>query len=283
MRDTLADLPGVLSYNGLKLLPPAAASATGAWFYGLVGRFSPGRSRRVRANVARIRPDLDPDAAVRRYWRNKGRLMSEFSVLRRIPPAGRLQVEGAEHLLDARSKGPVIILGLHLGNWELLLHVVPRLGIPASTFYMPPDSRAQHRIARRVRLSLGTGLIDPGVKGVRPALRLLADDSQAVMIFGDEGFGGRIMAPFFGRPVHLAGNLAIAVRLARHSGATIVPAFVERTDGCRFVCRFLAPVAVTTHGDPADDLPADVARLNRVVEPLIQDRIEQWYFLDHRL
>ncbi len=281
--ETLKDVPKLASYYGLKFLPVGAASALGAFYYDVIRRFYPGRNARLAANSARIRPDLEPQAIPRANWRNKGRLMAEFSGLRRIEPAGRIRAEGGEALQAAYAQGPIVLLCLHLGNWELLLPVLRRLDIKVAAFYMPPESRAEHRIAYRARQGFGAALLAPGISGVRQAMKRLAQPGGAVVIFGDEGFHGRIMAPFFGRPPHLAGNLAIAVRLARHAGAQIVPCYLERQDGARFVCRILPPVALDTAKDPAAALAADVARLNAVIEPIVRQHIDQWYFLDHRL
>lgn len=281
--DTLNDAPKWLSYYGLKLLPSAWASALGAFHYGIVCRFYPGRSRRMQENAARIRPDLDPAAVMRANWRNKGRLMAEFSVLPRIASGRNVSITGAEHLHAARSRGPIIILAMHLGNWELLPPVLRTLGVPFATFYMPPESRFEHSTACRIRRNFGAELLAPGVRGVRPALKHLARKDGVVMIFGDEGFDNRIMAPFFGRPPHLAGNLAIAVRLARHSGASIVPVHVLRRDGTRFECRWLPSLGLTPEDEAGASLATDVARLNAVIEPVVSAHIDQWFFLDHHL
>lgn len=281
--DTLRDLPKIVSYYGLKLCPPAVASELGAFHYAMIRRFYPGRNRRLTANAARIRPDLDPQAVARRNWRNKGRLMAEFSVLARLKPGREIAIEGAENLAAARAEGPVILLAMHLGNWELIAPVLRHLAVPFATFYMPPESRFEHRTACRIREDLGAVLLAPGVQGARPALKRLAERDGAVGIFGDEGFDGRIMAPFFGRPPHLSGNLAIAVRLTRHAGARIVPVHVLRDKGARFTCRFLEPITLPPAENPGDTLAADVERLNAVIEPIIARHIEQWYFLDNRL
>ena len=47
--------------------------------------------------------------------------MLEFSVLDRLWREGRIAVEGGEHLLAARAAGkPVIVMGLHVNNWEVI-------------------------------------------------------------------------------------------------------------------------------------------------------------------
>ena len=281
--DSLRDLPGLVSFHLLRLFSPTTASALGAIHYGSIRGFYRARNGRIAANLARIRPDLDRNAVERMNWRSKGRVMAEFSTLQATAASGRLTIENGQNLLDAGFQGPVVVLAMHLGNWELMPAVFRQMKVPAASFYMPPESRTEHRIARQVRESFGLELLAPGVKGVRPAMRRLAQPDGVVMIFGDEGFGGRIMAPFFDRPPHLSGNLAVAVRLARHSGARIVPCYVLREGGSRFVCRWLPAIELDATDDPGAALAGDVTRLNGVIEPIIRRHISQWYFLDHEL
>ena len=281
--DTLHDLPKLLSYNLLRLFPARLTSGLGALHYGTIRPFFGARNRCIAENLARIRPDLDPVTVSRQNWRNKGRVMAEYSVLSRIDASDDIMIEGEENLLSAHAEGPVVALALHLGNWELISAVLRRLKITAASFYMPPESRLEHRIACDVRDSLGMILFPPGVKGVRPAMKRLAQRDGVVVIAGDEGFDGRIMAPFFGRPTHLSGNLAIAVRLARHAGARIVPCYVARKGGSQFVCRWLKPIDLPKTENPGLTLVEDVERLNGVIEPIVKRHISQWYFLDHEL
>ncbi|MDQ0318522.1 KDO2-lipid IV(A) lauroyltransferase [Pararhizobium capsulatum DSM 1112] len=283
IHDTLRDLPKLLSYNLLRLLPAGLASELGAFHYGAIRHLFPARNQRIAENLARIRPDLDPASTARLHWRSKGRVMAEFSVLARIDASDSVTLEGEENLREAYAQGPVVVLGLHLGNWELISVAHRRLKIPITTFYMPPESRVEHRIARHVRNRLDLGLFPPGVKGVRPAMKRLMAHDGLVAIFGDEGFDDGIMAPFFGRPTHLSGNLAIAVRLARHAGARIVPFYVVRKGGSRFICRWLKPIDLPETDDPGAALADDVERLNGVIEPIVSRHINQWYFLDHTL
>ncbi|SIQ18314.1 KDO2-lipid IV(A) lauroyltransferase [Rhizobium sp. RU20A] len=282
VRDTLRDFPKRLSHYGLRPLPARVASALGALHYGILGRYYPGISRRMRDNAARIAPERDPEAVMVANWRNKGRLMAEFSVLPRIAAGNGVTVTGAEHLRAARARGPVVMLALHLGNWELISPVMRGLNVPFATFYMPPESRFEHRTACRIRRNFGAELLPPGLTGVRPALKRLAEPDGVVIIFGDEGFDGRIMAPFFGRPVHLAGNLAIAVRLARHAGASILPVHVIREDSARFECRMLEAITLDHQAGANASLGPEVERLNAVIEPVIRAHLDQWFFLDHR-
>jgi KDO2-lipid IV(A) lauroyltransferase len=101
-------------------------------------------------------------------------------------------------------------------------------------------------------------------------------------IFGDEEHEGRVMAPFFGRPPHLNGNLTIAARLARMTGAHVMVFHGERRPNGDYAVIFENPAPLPSQTDPQASLLADVVALNAVIEPLVRAHIGSWYFLAYR-
>ena len=145
-----------------------------------------------------------------------------------------------------------------------------------------PAGRARAWIARRARLKLGYGLLPPGRDGIRPALNILKEGG-AISVFCDEGFAGKIRGPFFDRPPHLEGNLAVVARLARLTGATICPCYAVRHSGTSLEGFALEPVILPPENKPGERLIDDVLLLNSVIEPVIRAHLDQWYFLDNAL
>lgn len=264
------------------LLPAKLAGNMGAF----IGRhfampFYPAFTRRIRDNIARIRPDLDAPARermLRDYFANRGRLMAEYPGLPRLARKGRISVAGvaageSEH---ARGKG-LILVGLHLANWEAALEARSRSSLPLRLFYQPPARASQHHLAMKMRRSMDVEFLKPGAAGALPALRFLKSGG-ILAIFGDEQHMGRMMAPFFGRPPHLDGNLAIIARLARMTGAGVMVFHSRRTaDG--HAVTFENPVPLPSRTDPGAELIDDIAALNAAIEPMILERLEEWYFL----
>ena len=75
-------------------------------------------------------------------------------------------------------------------------------------------------------------------------------------------------------------NLRNIVRLAGASGAAIVPAYAERLSGARFRVAFLPAVDLAPEGgDPVAALRENIARLDRVIAPLVLAHLDQWYML----
>ena len=121
-----------------------------------------------------------------------------------------------------------------------------------------------------------------GDEEVGPAVQVLREGG-VVIVFCDEGFGGVIRGPFFGRPPYPQGNLALATRLARKTGATICTAYNIRTEGFRFKAHVLPPITLPPETVPRERFVEDMLLLNSVVEPVVRAHLDQWYFLDSSL
>jgi KDO2-lipid IV(A) lauroyltransferase len=136
-------------------------------------------------------------------------------------------------------------------------------------------------ITGMVRRGLGAALLSPDLTGMRQAVDRLRQGG-AVAIFVDETLKGRIRGPFFGHP-HDRGNLRYAVQLARMSGALLVPGYVLRTRGCRFVVRCLPAIELPPEESPGARRMQDIQMLNDLIEPIVLENLDQWYFLHDRL
>lgn len=283
--DTLMGLLNISVHSGLRLLPTSLCSGFGAFMSAL----SPFRFRdsdaRARQLWRRLHPDdADPsrvDQVMRSLWRCIGRTMAEYSVLDRFWREGRIEVEGDEHLRAARSLGhPIIIASVHLGNWETIGPVLFAFGFRGSGFYEPPENRFDHKIAVKVRLRYGAKLVFPTSVGGREAYRLLTDVKEELfVIYVDEIFRGRVSAPALGRTPKPEGNIAHTARLARMTGASVVPAYCVRLgDSARFKVTFLPPIRPVLTDDRKSDLMENILTLDRTFEPIITRHLDQWYY-----
>ncbi len=273
-------------FKCLGLLPPRWAGNFGAFVTDVIVRPTvPQLAAMVRHNVRRIRPELahaEIEHLVRDYYRNKGRLFGEFPVLEKLNKAGKISVVGADALITNQSKrNGSIILGLHLANWEIGIAAIANLGLKMKTVYAPPNRSGQHRLAVQVREAIGGQLFPPGQVGARPMVRDLRAGG-VIALQCDEGVDGIAMAPLFERPTHANGNLAIAARLSRMSGATIFVAFCTRDRDDCYVMHIVHAVQLNSH-DRRCSLLEDVETLNALIEPIIRARCSEWFFLDHQI
>lgn len=279
----------ITAHFALKLLPIDVCSNLGAFLGRVVMRQKyKGAVQNMRRNLEILLPDKSVDERemlITRNCENLGRLMTEFSVLKRICQSdGRISVLGLEPLLRAAQHGPVVLVTLHLGNWEILSSISRKVGVPFHSFYLPLDNPVEAWVTSRVRRQLGANLLPAGMAGVGPALRILKEGG-VVAIFCDEAFSGVIRGPLFGRPAHLKGNLALAVRLARRNNAKLAVVHTTRVGTARFECRFGDPISLPERPGMSDSesVLGDVRYLNSFVEPIMMENLHQWYYLHERL
>ncbi len=283
--------PLVGAYNttlhySMRLLSIDACSNLGAFLSFYSPFFYRESDARARRAWIKLRPEQsDPasvDAAIRRLWRCISRTMAEYSIIDQLWDAGRISVEGAQHLQAARAaEKPILIAMLHLGNWEVVAVTSIKLGFAGPGIYVPLDNRFDMRLAikTRKRYSL-TQQIPAGPHALRFALGTLRQKREPFGIFVDEFIRGRVHAPAFGRPPRAEGNIAYAARLAAMTHATLIPAYCVRLDdSARFKVHFLPPVELVQTGDRDADILANTGRVDAAIEPIIRKYLDQWYFL----
>lgn len=270
-------------YQGLRGLPVDLAPLPGKWLtLREIDRNRPWVRDRARDNLRRLLPedsDSDREQRLENFVESLGLFVGETAAVGRFSGLGRVETHGAEAFARLAANGPLLLLGLHTGNWEVIGESRQALGVPVATFYEDAETVGQTRVLKDIRRRVGFDLLEPSLQGMRDALRLLAN-GKVVGIFGDEARDGRIMAPLFGRPARLDCNLALAAKLARKAQAPIMVTYVTRLAPGRFRVTFHPPIRLT---DPARTLLDDVLELNAVIEPIILRHLDQWFFLDDRL
>ncbi len=283
VRDPLVGSLNFTLHFGLRLLPIDVCS----WLGGLMGALAKYRylesDARARALWQRLRPneadEASTDAAMGRLWRSVGRTMAEFSVLDRMWPAGRIDTVGYEHVAEAQASGrPIIGMGVHLGNWETIPVAALAHGFRGASIYIPPDNRIDHYIANLARDRLKGAYLKASRNAAFEAIELLKN-GQNLLMYVDESIRGRVWAPAFGRRLRPQGNIANIVRIARAANAIIVPLYSVRLDGgARFRVTALPSLKLVDTGDRDADLMANVAMIDALIDPIIRDNLDQWFY-----
>jgi KDO2-lipid IV(A) lauroyltransferase len=268
-------------FHFLRLLPTEWTSAIGSFGYRLNGRLARQQSlANLRNNLRHHRPDAseeDIEGWISEFYDAVGRVAAEFAVLHRFLDEGRISVLGMDGLKSCAGTKPIVALCVHTGNWEVFSPVFQQAGIKLNSIIQTPASKAEEFIVDRTRRLFNVNPIFPDLGGTRQAIRILKANGL-VSMFPDEARNGWTMGPLFGRPPHDRGNLAIAAKLARMTGASFVLGHCRRVEKCRFELNF-SPIFDLPERDGVDAL-ADVAFLNDWIEPVIQREIPRWYFLD---
>ena len=218
--------------------------------------------------------------------RNLGRVAVEFCHLPRLRAADveryidledRQAWERALQLADDR--GAVIVTG-HFGNWELLAYIHGLLGHPVTIVHKAMRNRWVDAAIMRVRTGAGTRSI-PKRAAAREALRTLRDHGLLVIPTDQNQRGHEgVFVDLYGLP---ACTNAGAARLARHTGAAILPVFLVRqgeTDRHRL--EVLEVIEPSDTGSPERDIVATTQACSDVVAAMILRHPEQWIWFHKR-
>jgi KDO2-lipid IV(A) lauroyltransferase len=182
-------------------------------------------------------------------------------------------IDGLGHLQQALQQGKGAILlsahftSLEMGGRLLTLHV------PLHALYRPAKNPLFQSVMHRARERHVEKAIP--YHDVRALLKSLKDNG-AVWFAPDQHHGGKHKAfvPFFGV---LAATNTSTSRLARMSGAPVIPFFVCRLPGGGYQLKLSPPLV----NFPSDDPVRDTLRINQLIENEVR-RVPEQYLWVHR-
>ena len=189
--------------------------------------------------------------------------------------AERVEVEGARHLEEALSRGRgAIALSGHFVALEFTARALsyPPAGLVA--VYRPGGNAAFDWLVGRARLRVCAKTVSKyDVRGMVRALR----DGAVLWFAGDQMTDAKsaVLAPFFGEPAMTGTSLG---RLARISGAPVVPWFTRRLPDGRYRVELLPALEAFPGASPEQD----AVRINKLVEDHARKAPEQYYWIHRR-
>ena len=264
----------------LALLPYAAIVAIGVGLGRLI-RLIPTRFARVaRRNLELCFPELDPKARERilaRHFDSLGVALLEFPLAwwgspRRI--ARLAHVEGREHLEAAKARGRgVILLTGHFTPMEMAGRILASV-TPIGFLYRPTRNAVLAYALSHFRSGFGGYPIPrDDIRAFIGALKR----NECVWYAPDQSYRrkGAEMVRFFGIP---AATNTLTPRLARTTGAAVLPYFVQRLPGTQ---GYRAVIYPAFDNFPSDDPVADTERFNHLLEAQVR-RVPEQYLWIHR-
>lgn len=173
-------------------------------------------------------------------------------------------VSGESAISTALTAGRgVVVLGPHLGNWEILGLYVASLG-PLVSLYEPPHMQELDGLLRSARERSGARLVPTSPRGLAALVRSVRD-GQISGILPDQvprALNAGLNAPFMNIPCFTG---TLASKVIQRSGAMAVFGFAQRVDS-GFCIRFL-PAEDAVY---SPDMALSVAALNRGVEACLR-------------
>jgi heptosyltransferase II len=203
-------------------------------------------------------------------------LMSEAEIVKRVT------LSGLEHSDKLEREGkPLLYAVCHLSCWELLTQVpslfVPKGMKPASIFQALGNPFLNAHVQRK-REHLGYTLFDRKDGFAGPLKHLRSGEVKGVLgVLVDQHAGdGGVWCPFFDR---LASTTPLPALMAIRCGTPLLPITVQNAGLARWRMTIHPPV---DSGEAKPTAQGITAALNLVVEGIIREAPENWFWVHNR-
>lgn len=173
--------------------------------------------------------------------------------------------------------GGVIFVALHLGNWEILLHVARLAEIPLVVVARPLDNPLLERLVTGSRTATGQQVVYK--KNALAAMREALRQGMCVAILADQSSRG-IPVSFFGRP---ASTTVIPAILAyRYNRPIMVVACIRTGRPLSYRGEMSEPLWPDLTADHGSELRRLTEAMNGWMERFILGQPDQWLWMHDR-
>lgn len=275
-----------LGFSAVRRMPERAA-------YALFDRVADvtvarGGAARMRANYARVRPDLDDaalDSLVRDGMRRYLRYYCEAFRLPVLGPdelAARVRVEGDGPVREVlAADGSVVCFLGHLGNWDLAgAWGTVHLG-PVTTVAERLEPEEVFREFLEFREGLGMTILPlTGGPDVFPALREAARRRGLIPLLADRDLTSRgVTVDFCGLPARMAPGPAALALAERRPLHPVSIRHERRGSGWGIVITFHPAVAVPTSGATREKVVAMTQACADALGAVVREHPADWHML----
>lgn len=218
-----------------------------------------------------------------RAFESVGKTFLEFPGLRRQKSEeilGRVRYVGWDHYWKATEGGKgILILTLHMGNWELMALSHGFRGSPPLAFVARPlDNPYLEGWVARVRGRSGNRMINKR-GALRQVVRYLRE-GYAVGLLMDQATMDGLFVDLFAHP---AGSSAAIAYLAVRSGAPILPIYIVRDPSDNTYTMYAEPaIPISVTGRRSEDVLENTKRCQKVLEDIIRRNPEQYFWMHRR-
>lgn len=218
----------------------------------------------------------------RGVYRNIGLTAADFFEIPYVNSANLhewVELEGFEHLEKAKAQGKgVLSIVAHFGNWEMMTAAIPLASGPMYIIYRPLDSPVLEDVIAWMRTHKGNYLIPK--EGATKVVRRLLQQGKVIGILNDQNVSASegIFVNFFNRPACTSPGTAY---MALRTGAPVVAGYLFRKEDGKY--KFvIEAVEVISTGDFEQDLIANTQKFTEVVERIVRQYPDQWFWIHQR-
>ncbi len=260
----------------LLFLPFRWVQVLGRVFGGLVFSFSKSEREKTLESISTAYPvelsSIEKQRMAKAVWVGLGQNL--FEIIRQLNWTREeivsqvARVKGLENFKRALNRGKgLFVVTAHLGNWELLGGFLGTQGKGSALAQNLYDRRFDDLVNWFRSEKLGaTLMIKRGLalRGILDALK----EGQFILALCDQDTGNDgVFVPFFGKPAWTQSGIA---RIARKTGAALVPAFVVRGPDGKFEVCVEKEIEVPQTPDKEKDILETVRLYTEVIESYVQ-------------
>ena len=228
--------------------------------------------------------DAKREQWTRECFQHFGQMLFEFLCLPQIinDQENLISVENEDALMNAVNAGKgVILLGMHIGNWELITAYAKRKGLvmTAATANVPDKRINQLMISQRKLENMeimprGTGMSS------RKLFRCLKNKNILILIIDQDTNVPSTWVPFFGIPAKTPVGAAV---FALKTGASVVSYNVIRENDGTFRLKFeTLGIFARSHPAMEQDVYSVTRKINQHLEQCIRENPQQWAWFHRR-
>ncbi|MFT5068902.1 MAG: KDO2-lipid IV(A) lauroyltransferase [Candidatus Paceibacteria bacterium] len=187
-------------------------------------------------------------------------------------------VQGSACLSQAQSKGGVVLLTPHLGNWELFANWAAHEA-KVTALYKPAKLLGLDKLIHQARSNAGMKLAPASAKGVMLLKRaLLKGEVNLILPDQEPPPAAGTISQWFGQPAY---TMTLAAQLANTKNTRIILGFARRLDASEGFVIELEDITDRCVADNCSDdntevLTAKVQAINTSIERLVQSAPEQY-------
>ena len=214
------------------------------------------------------------EAIATRMWGHLGATFAEsFHLPQLAAEQARYEISATPEAADfMRHHHGLVMVSLHMGNWEINALAAHKMGIELAGAYQKIKNPLVDRMIQDMRLPYyPQGLFSKGHEAAKALLKVIRD-GHAVALMADLREGRGLAVPFFGR---LAPSNPFPAILARGRKVPLVAACTIRTGpGLYRIEVEVIPVPVTD--DKEQDLLTITTNIQSCFEKMIRAHPDQW-------
>lgn len=251
---------------------------TGKFCSGILGSTA-GLNRRIRKNLAYVRPELS-ETAIKHICQEAcdsfGRVTHESLNAKSFNEhAGHAKMSGpgVNDLQQALNSGrPVIFISGHFGNYQVIRVSLEKMGHNVAAIYRPLNNGYTNlRYLDRLN-QVSKPNFSRGLKGTRKALRHIKSGGKILLLIDQFAHGGEDL-DFMGKP---SKTMVSAADFALKYDALLVPCFgIRQPDGYHFDLLIEQPI-------PHSDSKTMIQSFNNTLERVVWEHPGQWFWIHQR-